>query len=191
MAPTAATPGTRAGTRAGTYNSQAAEDICIALLKPSDAKQYRALMLEAYELAADAFTSTAEKRAAEPDSCRIKRIADRTGLTAAFGAFKGQGLLGTVALEFSIKPKTKHKALVIGMYVTPAARNVGAGRALMNTIVEHARAQEQITLLTLKVTEGNAPGDQSLHLAPLGPEWSNLRQLCLEKSLRGNDLPDA
>jgi toxin-antitoxin system PIN domain toxin len=29
------------------------------------------------------------------------------------------------------------------------------------------------------------------HLAPLGPEWSKLRQLCLEKKLGGNDLPDA
>ncbi|MGQ0800121.1 MAG: TA system VapC family ribonuclease toxin [Pseudomarimonas sp.] len=28
-------------------------------------------------------------------------------------------------------------------------------------------------------------------LAQLGPEWSKLRQLCLEKSLRGNDIPDA
>lgn len=32
------------------------------------------------------------------------------------------------------------------------------------------------------------PGVQ---LAQLGPEWSKLRQRCLEKSLRGNDLPDA
>jgi toxin-antitoxin system PIN domain toxin len=33
-----------------------------------------------------------------------------------------------------------------------------------------------------------SPGVQ---LAPLGPEWSKLRQLCLDKQLRGNDLPDA
>ena len=33
-----------------------------------------------------------------------------------------------------------------------------------------------------------SPGVQ---LAPLGPEWSKLRQLCLEKPLGGNDLPDA
>jgi uncharacterized protein len=32
------------------------------------------------------------------------------------------------------------------------------------------------------------PGVQ---LAQLGPEWPKLRQLCLEKSLSGNDLPDA
>jgi len=30
-----------------------------------------------------------------------------------------------------------------------------------------------------------------VHLAPLGPEWPKLRQLCLEKKLGGNDIPDA
>jgi len=32
------------------------------------------------------------------------------------------------------------------------------------------------------------PGVQ---LAELGPEWKRLRQLCLDKNLSGNDLPDA
>lgn len=33
-----------------------------------------------------------------------------------------------------------------------------------------------------------APG---VELASLGPEWPKLRQLCLDKRLGGNDLPDA
>ena len=33
-----------------------------------------------------------------------------------------------------------------------------------------------------------SPGVQ---LAPLGPEWPTLRQLCLEQRLGGNDMPDA
>ena len=33
-----------------------------------------------------------------------------------------------------------------------------------------------------------SPGVQ---LAPLGPEWPKLRQLCLDKQLAGNDVPDA
>ncbi len=130
----------------------------IALLKPSDATQYRNLMLEAYALAADAFTTTAEERAAEPDTFWIKRIADPSGLSAAFGAFvenNGSVLVGTVALEFSRKPKTKHKALVIGMYVSPSARSVGVGRALINAAINHAMANEEILVLNLTVTEGN------------------------------------
>ena len=30
-----------------------------------------------------------------------------------------------------------------------------------------------------------------VHLAALGPEWPRLRQLCLDKQLSGNNLPDA
>ena len=147
----------------------------VALLKATDATQYRKLMLQAYELAADAFTSTAAEREAEPESFWVKRIADPSGTGAAFGAFEGQELVGTVALEFSAKRKTKHKALVIGMYVSPEARGTGAGRALLEAAVEYARAREGTLQLTLTVTEGNAPavslyasaGFQSFGIEPM------------------------
>lgn len=132
----------------------------IARLQPSDAAPYRNLMLEAYELAADAFTSTAEERKAEPESFWIKRIADPTRMTAAFGAFEGPSLVGTVALEYSAKPKTRHKALVLGMYVTPAARGRYAGRKLLEAAMEDAKAREGVLVLTLTATEGNEPAIQ-------------------------------
>jgi len=131
----------------------------VVLLQPSDAPQYRDLMLEAYELAADAFTSTAGERAAEPASFWVKRIADPSGLSAAFGAFEGKKLVGAVALEFSAKPKTTHKGLVIGMYTAPAAREKGVAHALLEAVVAHARAKNGLLTLTLTltVTEGNEP----------------------------------
>jgi RimJ/RimL family protein N-acetyltransferase len=129
----------------------------VTLLKASDAAQYRKLMLQAYEFAADAFTSTVAERRAEPESFWAKRIADPSGMSAAFGAFEGQELVGTVALEFSAKPKTKHKALVIGMYVAPVARGAGAGRALLEVAIDYVRAREGTRQLTLTVTEGNVP----------------------------------
>ena len=129
----------------------------VALLQASDAAQYRGLMLEAYDFAADAFTSTAEERKTEPEAFWVKRIADPTGMSAAVGAFRDQDLVGTVALEFSAKPKTKHKALVIGMYVSPSARGTGAGRALLAAAVEYARAKPGVLQLILTVTEGNEP----------------------------------
>jgi hypothetical protein len=52
----------------------------ISLLSATDAHAYKKLMLEAYTLAADAFTSTAEERAAEPIEFWRKRIADPKGL---------------------------------------------------------------------------------------------------------------
>ena len=129
----------------------------INLLTASDAAQYRELMLEAYVLAADAFTSTAEDRAKEPLSWWVKRIAHPDGLCVAFGASEGGALIGTVALEFSAKPKTKHSALLIGMYVCQRARGTGVAIALLQAAVSHAVARPGINVITLTVTEGNAP----------------------------------
>ena len=114
-------------------------------------------MLEAYQLAANAFTSTADERATEPDSFWVNRIANPTGMTEAYGAFDGAELVGTVALELSAKPKTRHKALIIGMYVTAAARGRKTARALLDAAIESAGSRQGITLLTLTATEGNEP----------------------------------
>lgn len=127
----------------------------VTRLNPGDALPYRALMLEAYALAADAFTSTAEERAAEPESFWARRIADPSGLGVALGAFVGGRLVGTVALEFSAKPKTRHKALLIGMYVAPPARGQHVGGALMQAALQTAQARAGLRLLTLTCTEGN------------------------------------
>lgn len=124
-------------------------------LQPAHASAYRALMLEAYELAADAFTSTAAERAAEPESFWVRRIADAAGLSLALGAFDGTHLVGTVALEFTAKPKTRHKALVIGMYVRPAVRGQQVGGALLQAALLAAQQHPGIRMLTLTVTEGN------------------------------------
>lgn len=118
---------------------------------------YRALMLEAYELAADAFTSTAAERRAEPQAWWVKRIGSETGLSTAFGAWDGEDLVGTVAIEYSAKPKTCHAALVVGMYVRPGGRTRGVGRALMEALVAAARRRPGLMRLTLTVTEGNEP----------------------------------
>ena len=129
----------------------------VAVLTASDAAPYKALMLHAYEHAADAFTSTPEERAREPDEWWIKRIAHPEGMTVAFGDFEGQRLVGTVALEFAAKPKTKHKALVVGMYVLPASRGNGSARALLQAAVQFCKQRGDIRAIQLEVTEGNAP----------------------------------
>ncbi len=103
----------------------------IERLTQNHLQAYRALMLHAYASAPDAFTSTADERAAEPEVYWRKRLADPLGLTASFGAFVDNQLVGTVALEFSAKPKTRHKALLIGMYVRPEARGRGLAHGLM------------------------------------------------------------
>jgi ribosomal protein S18 acetylase RimI-like enzyme len=129
----------------------------VSRLGAAHVTEYRELMLRAYAEAPDAFTSTPEERVREPESWWLKRIADRSGLKVAFGCFEDGALVGTVALEFSARPKTAHKAHVIGMFVAPEARGRGAARALMEAALAHCRAREEITSVVLTVTEGNEP----------------------------------
>ncbi len=129
----------------------------IVVLTDLNAPQYKAVMLHAYENAADAFTSTPEERASEPDAWWVRRVADPQGMTIAFGAIEGTDLVGTVALEFSAKPKTRHKALVVGMYVLPAWRSKGVGRGLLQAAIGHCVARGDIVAVQLEVTEGNEP----------------------------------
>jgi GNAT superfamily N-acetyltransferase len=126
-------------------------------LAASDANQYRELMLEAYALAADAFVSTAEERALEPESWWVNRVADPSGLTVSFGAEVEECLVGTVALEYSSKSKTKHSALLIGMYVREHVRGQGVGRSLLQSALRHASQRRAVQIVTLTVTEGNEP----------------------------------
>jgi RimJ/RimL family protein N-acetyltransferase len=129
----------------------------ISTLTPADVVAYRTLMLEAYEQAPDAFTITAAEREAEPESWWIKRIGSPDGLATSFGAWKGSSLVGTVALEYSAKPKTRHSALVLGMYVQPQERGKGVGLALLNAAIAAASARPDILCLNLTLTEGNTP----------------------------------
>lgn len=101
-------------------------------LNVQDAAAYRALMLQAYERAPDAFMSTAAERASAPMGWWEERVADPRGLSQAFGAFADGVLIGAVAVEYSARVKTRHKAALVGMYVTPEHRARGAGRALLD-----------------------------------------------------------
>ena len=129
----------------------------VVVLTVSDAAPYKALMMHAYEHAADAFTSTPDERAKEPDEWWINRIAHPEGTTIAFGDFESKNLVGTVALEFSKKPKTKHKVLVVGMYVLPSARGKGSARALLQALIQFCKERGGIQAVQLEVTEGNTP----------------------------------
>ncbi len=127
----------------------------VAALTVDDVLPYRALMLEAYAGEPDAFTSTSQERAAEPESWWVRRVADPNAMSVVFGAFHGRDLMGTVALEFSAKPKTRHKAHLIGMYVKPGARGAGAGRSLASAALGYLKGRSEIASVVLTVTQGN------------------------------------
>lgn len=135
----------------------------IQRLTAAHADAYRALMLSAYAQAPDAFTSTPEDRAELPLCWWRQRLEHPQGLSQVFGAFARNArsgedaLVGAVAMEFSDRAKTRHKAQLLGLYVEAAYRSAGAGAQLVQAAMAAAQAQTGVCVVQLTVTEGNAP----------------------------------
>jgi ribosomal protein S18 acetylase RimI-like enzyme len=131
-------------------------EMIVQTLSAKHAAQYRALMLHGYRHEPDAFTAEPDERADLPLSWWEQRIDGPQQSTIAFGDFGDGELVGCVALEFSTRPKTSHKAHLIGMYVLEAWRGKGLGRKLVEFALGHASLRPGTEVVTLTVTEGNA-----------------------------------
>ena len=143
-------------------NPEAKATVRVERLHAPHAAAYRALMLEAYAAAPDAFTASVEERAPFPIAWWETRLGDGNPDSIVFGAFVGDVLAGAVGLARETRPKTRHKADVFGMYVTPAHRKSGAGVAMMHAILDHAASWQGVRMLLLTVSEGN-PAAQGLY----------------------------
>ncbi|WP_205959667.1 GNAT family N-acetyltransferase [Ramlibacter humi] len=125
----------------------------IRRLQPEDALAYRELRLRALREHPEAFTSSWEEDSAKPPEASRQRLASTN--TMFWGAFDDAGMLaGMVGLERLPRAKERHKGHVVGMYVAPEAAGRGAGRALLQALLDEAIAGG-LTDLVLTVTEGN------------------------------------
>lgn len=129
-------------------------------LVPDDAPAYRTLMRDAYRDPPDAFTSSAEERAALPTDWWAWRLAPGDAVAQrVFGAFDGDALTGAAGWSRGDRAKAAHRAELFGMAVVAAARGRGAGRALVEAVLDDARAAGMLTI-TLTVTDGNGAAER-------------------------------
>ncbi|WP_317204856.1 GNAT family N-acetyltransferase [Janthinobacterium sp.] len=129
----------------------------IRRLTPQHAQAYRALMLEAYALHPDAFTSSVAERAGLPLAWWQARL-DTAPQAAAqvFGVFDAAGLAGVAGLSFEARDRTRHKATLFGMYIPQRCRQRGYGRRLLDALLAAAAAARPgLKLVQLTVSEGN------------------------------------
>ena len=122
----------------------------VRMLGPADATLYRALRLRALREHPDAFTSCYAEDRDQP----VEAAAQRLAAHPFWGAYQHAELYGFVGLERELRAKNRHKATVMGMYVAPEVGGHGVGRALLEALVRHARANG-LESLVLTVTEGN------------------------------------
>ena len=122
----------------------------IRMLGPADATLVRSLRLRALREHPDAFTSSYEQDRDLPVEATSQRLAAHP----FWGAYHQAELRGFVGLERELRPKCRHKAIVMGMYVAPEAGGQGVARKLLEALIAHARANGVESLL-LTVTHGN------------------------------------
>ena len=117
----------------------------IRRLLVADAEVFRSIRLEGLQQAAEAFGSTFEKEAAQPDQYFI----DRVSRNAVFGGFAGEKLVGVAGFYPMDGPKEKHKGVLWGMYVRPEARGTGLAAALVEQLLEYASTHVEQVQLTV------------------------------------------
>ncbi len=81
-----------------------------------------------------------------------KAIADR----AVWGAFDGERPLAMAGLVQRGGANIAHRATIVAVYVSPAARGMGAGQALLEAIIEAGKSNG-IEVFDLAVGDFNAP----------------------------------
>lgn len=128
----------------------------IRRLTPADAPAYRALALSGYAESPEAFTSTVREREPQPLAWWAERVSDAPeAASVVIGAWDGDRLVGVVGLRFETRERTRHKATLYGMVVSPEARGRGLGRRLVEAALEHLRQRPGIEAVTLTVREPN------------------------------------
>lgn len=166
-------------------NAKAAK-VVVRRLGPDDAPEYVRLRTEMLACEPFSFFGTlGEDRGCDEAHMRGQLTqaeyavlgAERPGFPAA--------LIGAAGIYRDQRAKARHRACVWGVYCTPWARGLGAGRMLMVSCIQLARSWPGVAVVCLSASERNIPARrlyESLGFVPWGLE---------PESMRINGEPDA
>lgn len=121
-------------------------------LHASDADIYRDIRLEALRLHPEAFASSHEAEAAEP----LDRFRDRLARGGRFGGFVDERLVGVAGFFGHETAWHRHRGVLVGMYVREPERGAGLADAIVNALIDHARARVELLQLSVATTNGRA-----------------------------------
>ena len=121
-------------------------------LTPNDAAAYRALRLEGFA------AHPLEFRYSPADEEALAEAETARRLTESFvvGVFADRELAGIGGWTRFAGEKLCHKGLLWGMYVRPQARGTGAADEIVRAVVEDARREVEMLLLTVAAPNARA-----------------------------------
>jgi RimJ/RimL family protein N-acetyltransferase len=125
--------------------------IQIRELKRDDADAFRALRRERLEQAPRAFAESIAEHDAIPHATIAARLASSSPENFVMGAFAHGQLIGIAGFSRSPRLKTRHKAVIWGVYIQPTWRNQGTARALLRSLLDRARANAGLEQIQLTV----------------------------------------
>ena len=126
----------------------------IRLLASDDAREWWRLRLEALQGDPEAFSSSEEQhQILSLDEVR-RRLSGNDSFVV--GAFEDGRLTGMAGFHREIGPKIRHKGRVWGVYVTPMKRGLGAGRRILQALLQHAARIDGLEQVLLSVTSTQA-----------------------------------
>jgi ribosomal protein S18 acetylase RimI-like enzyme len=129
----------------------------VCRLSPSNAEEYRAMMLRAYADAPEAFTATVPERERMPLEWWTARVSDLPEPEQlVIGAYDDHRLVGVAGLRFHRRERTAHKTSLFGVSVLPEARGRGIARALVEAVLAEARSAPGIRIVQLGFIAPNA-----------------------------------
>ena len=131
-------------------------DIQIIKLKPEDWQQYKQIRLEALLIEPQSFSRTYADALKSPDTFWQERLreaqkGERNWLLFASENDRLVGMIGAFRLEGG------NEVEIISVYVTPAKRGQGVGKALMDAILIQVSQQAGVQKAVLGVNATQAP----------------------------------
>ncbi len=136
----------------------------VRLLEAHDATVHRDLRLEGLKNHPEAFGTSWEEESCKPDAWWAERLETST----VFGGWIDDSpLLGVAGFHAHAAAKLRHKGVLWGMYVRPAARGTGLAACLVQRVIEHARPL--VEEIGLAVVASNTAGKRLYSAAGFEP----------------------
>jgi RimJ/RimL family protein N-acetyltransferase len=122
-------------------------------LEADDVADYRELRLEGLTSHPEAFGASWKDESAKPASWWAERLETST----VFGGWIDESpLLGVAGFHVNGAAKRRHRGILWGMYVRPAARGSGLAASLVQRVIEQARPLVEEISLTVVASNATA-----------------------------------